>query len=184
MKKVIIFALLVPFMFMMVGCGGAKPPTKMSNVPEWYLNPPQAEDAYYEAGDAAKQSMGLAKEAADARARDAISRTLEVKVSNMLKNFMQESGIGADAEALEFTSSVSKQVANTVLTGCKIVKREMKQEGSIYHAYSLAEYNLNSLVQQTLNEARKQKSLYNEAKANLSFEDLEKEVQKLENVGK
>lgn len=184
MKKVFILALLIPFVFMLTSCGGGKPAaTKMKEVPEWYLNPPQTEDTYYEAGDAAKQSMGLAKEAADARARDAIARTLEIKVSNMFKNFMQESGIGADAEALEFTSSVSKQVANTVLQGCKIVKREMKQEGNTYHAYSLAEYNANSLVQQTMDQARKQKALYNEAKANLSFEDLENEIQKLEKVG-
>lgn len=182
MKKLIVIALLIPLAFMLVNCGG-KPKAKMNDIPEWYLNPPTAEDAIYEAGDAAKQSMGLAKEAADARARDAISRTIEVKVSNMLKNFMQESGIGEDAEALEFTSSVSKQVSNNVLHGARIVKREMKTEGSTYHAYSLAEYNLNSLIQETLNAAKKQKALYNEAKANLSFDELEKEIQKLEAVG-
>jgi hypothetical protein len=183
MRKLLIIALVIPLSLMLMNCGG-KPKAKMNEVPEWYLNPPQAEDAIYEAGDAAKQSMGLAKEAADARARDGISRMIEVKVSNMLKNFMQESGLGEDAEALEFTSSVSKQVSNNVLNGCKIIKREMKPEGSLYHAYSLAEYNLNSLIQETLNEARKQKALYNEAKANLSFDELEKEVQKLEAVGK
>jgi len=59
----------------------------------------------------------------------------------------------------------------------------MKTKGATYHAYSLAEYNLNSLIQETLNEAKKQKALYNEAKANLSFDDLEKEIQKLEAVG-
>jgi hypothetical protein len=183
MRKLLIIALLIPLSLMLMTCGG-KPKAKMNEVPEWYLNPPQAEDAIYEAGDAAKQSMGLAKEAADARARDGISRMIEVKVSNMLKNFMQESGLGEDAEALEFTSSVSKQVSNNVLNGCKIIKREMRTEGPLYHAYSLAEYNLNSLIQETLNEARKQKALYNEAKANLSFDELEKEVQKLEAVGK
>jgi len=183
MKKLIVIALLIPMSLMLVNCGGGKPKAKMQDIPEWYLNPPQAEDVLYEAGDAVKQSMGLAKEAADARARDGVARMLEVKVSNMLKNFMQESGIGEDAEALEFTSSVSKQVANTVLSGCRITKREMKTKGSTYHAYSLAEYNLNSLIQETLNEAKKQKALYNEAKANLSFDDLEKEIQKLEAVG-
>jgi len=183
MKKLIVVALLIPMAFMLMDCGG-KPKAKMKDIPEWYPNPPMAEDAIYEASDAAKQSMGLAKEAADARARDAVSRTIEVKVSNMLKNFMQESGIGADAEALEFTSSVSKQVSNNVLNGARIVKREMKTEGAMYHAYSLAEYNLNSLIQETVDAAKKQKALYNEAKANLSFDDLEKEIQKLDAVGK
>jgi len=64
-----------------------------------------------------------------------------------------------------------------------IVKREMKVESNMYHGYSLAQYNLNSLVQETVNAARSQKALYNEAKANMSFKDLEKEIEKLEQVG-
>jgi len=100
-------------------------------------------------------------------------------VSTMLKNFMQQSGMGQDAEALKFVSNVSKQVSDVSLRGCKIVKREIKIEGSSYHAYSLAEYSLKSLIQETLDVARKEKALYNEAKANLGFEELEKEIQKL-----
>jgi hypothetical protein len=184
MKRLTVFLLLIPMALMLMNCAGEKPAAKKLDVPDWYLNPPQAEDAIYQAGDAVKVSMALAKEAADARARDAIARTIELKVSTMLKDFMQQSGAGQDAEAIEFTSVVSKQVANNVLRGCKIVKREMKVEGNQYHAYSLAEYNLNSLINETLNEARKQKALYNEAKANLGFEELEKEIQKLEAVGK
>jgi len=97
-----------------------------------------------------------------------------------MKDFMQQSGMGQDAEALEFTSSVSKQVSNSVLKGCKIIKREMKIEGSSYHGFSLAEYSLNPLIQETLDVARKQKALYNEAKANLGFDELEKEIQKMD----
>ncbi|MBU4446658.1 LPP20 family lipoprotein [bacterium] len=179
MKKLVVLFVLLGVVLMMVNCGGGKPPAKMDDIPKWYLNPPQTEDAIYEAGDAAKQSMALAKEAADARARDAIARTLEVKVSNMLKNFMQESGIGEDAEALEFTSSVSKQIVNSVLQGARVVKREMKTEGSSYHAYSLVEYNLNSLIQETQKAARQKKSLYNEAKAKMSFDELDKEISKM-----
>ncbi len=182
MRKFVLVLMLLPLALFLMNCGGGKPKTKMNDIPDWYLNPPQTEDAILEAGDASKHSMGLAKEAADARARDAISKAIEVKVSTMFKNFMQESGIGDDAEALEFTSSVSKQVTANVLRGCRIVKREMKTEGNLYHAYSMAQYDLNGLVQETLNAARKQKSLYNEAKANLSFQELEKEIEKLENV--
>ena len=50
----------------------------------------------------------------------------------------------------------------------------------MYHSYSLAQYNLNSMIQETMNAARNKKALYNEAKANMSFKDLEKEIEKLE----
>lgn len=173
--------MMVPLALFLMNCGG-KPKAKLNDIPDWYLNPPQAEDAILEAGDAVKHSMGLAKEAADARARDAIARTIEVKVNSMFKNFMQESGVGEEAEALEFTSSVSKQITANVLRGVRITQRDMRPEGNMYHAYSLAQYDLNSLVQESLNAARKQKALYNEAKANLSFQELEKEIEKLENL--
>jgi hypothetical protein len=182
MKKILVVMMLIPLALFLMDCGG-KPKAKTSDIPDWYLNPPQTEDAIMEAGDATKHSMGLAKEGADARARTAIARTIEVKVNSMLKDFLQESGVGEDAEALEFTSSVTKQVSSNVLNGCRIVKREMKTEGNMYHAYSLAQYDLNSLVEETLNAARKQKALYNEAKANLGFQELEKEIEKLDNVG-
>jgi len=165
--------------WLMLGCA-TQPTPKPSDIPDWYLNPPQAEDVLYAAGDAVKLSMALAKDAADARARDAIARTIEVKVSTMIKDFMQESGIGKDTQAQEFTSVVSKQVANTTLRGARIIKREMKVKDNQYHAFALAEYNLNSLIQETLNAARSKKALYDEAKASLGFEDLENEIKKLE----
>jgi len=180
MRKVVVLSVCALLTLALVNCAGKEPMAKIADVPEWYLNPPQAEDAFYEAGDAVKMSMALTKDAADGRARVAIARTIDVKVSTMIKDFMQQSGMGQDAEAQEFTSSVSKQVSNVVLKGCKIVKREMKIEGSSYHGFSLAEYSLNPLIQETLAEARKQKALYNEAKAKLGFDELEKEIQKMD----
>jgi len=179
MRKVVVLAICVFLALALVNCAGKAPMAKIADVPEWYVNPPQAEDAFYDAGGALLVDMELAKKAADASARDAIATTIDTKVSTMLKNFMQQSGMGQDAEALKFVSNVSKQVSDVSLRGCKIVKREIKIEGSSYHAYSLAEYSLKSLIQETLDVARKEKALYNEAKANLGFEELEKEIQKL-----
>jgi len=156
------------------------PPTNMKGVPNWYSNPPQSKEYYYEVGDANNISMKLAKVASDNSARDAIARVVEMKISNMLNNFMQKSSIGSYAEALEFASSVSIQVANTSRKECRIVRRQMKTEGSSYHAFSLAEYNLNSLIQHTLYEVRNHRNLYIEAKADPSFEDLKKEIQNLQ----
>ncbi len=181
MKKLLIIMLLIPLVFSLMDCG-KKPPTKMKDIPEWYLNTPSAEDAIYGAGDASKKSLALAKKVADARARDQVSSTIETKVNNMVKDFLQESGLGQDAEALEFSSSVSKQVSANVLNFCEIVKREVKTEDGGYHAYSLAKYNLNSMINETKKAANRQKALYNEAKANLSFDELEKEIDKLKSV--
>jgi len=173
MRKIILVFVLAAISLMLFNCGGA---------PGWYMKPPRSKDAYYGAGQASKTRAEMARQAADARARDAVARTIELRVSNLFKNFMQESGVGVESEALEFTSSVSKQVVSNVVRGCKIKKREMKQKGNLYQCYSLAEYDTNSLVNETKQAARHYKSLYNEAKANLKFEELEKEIEKLRNL--
>src|SRR6056297_1766980 len=172
MRKLILVAILGIISIMLFNCGGA---------PGWYMKPPRSKDAYYGSGQASKRGVEMARQTADARARDAIARTIELRVSNLFKNFMQESGVGVESEALEFTSSVSKQVVHNVMRGCQIVKREMKQKGELYQCYSLAEYDTESLINETKQAARHYRALYNEAKANLNFEELEKEIEKLRN---
>jgi competence protein ComGC len=183
MKKVLILTLLIPLALLLLDCGG-KPKADIKDIPDWYLNPPKAKDKIYGTGDGAKHTMALAKETADSRARDDIARQIAVQVSTMLEGFMQESGLGEDAEALEFVENVSKHVTDVELIGCKISKRVVKEERELYHVYSLAECELENLVQETLEEARRQKSLYNEAKAKIGFEELEKEIQKLREIDK
>ena len=167
---IIILGIMSIFLF---NCGGA---------PGWYMKPPRSKDAYYGSGQASKTRVEMARQTADARARDAVARTIELRVSNLFKNFMQESGVGVESEALEFTSSVSKQVVHDVMRGCKIIKREVKEKGKLYQCYSLAEYDTEALINETKAAARHYRALYNEAKANMNFEELEEEIEKLRNI--
>ncbi len=54
-----------------------------------------------------------------ATARDALARQIEVKVSNLFKNYKGTTGSGADATFDKATSDVSKQLASQTLTGSK-----------------------------------------------------------------
>ena len=169
-QKQISLILLTAFLGLMVsGCG--------SSAPKFFLNPPTAEDAFYGVGTAKKQSQSLAKKTATARARDEIANTVEVKVNNMLKDFMQESGVGENAQALEFTESVSKQVSSIALKGCKIIETDMAKDGTFY---VLVRYRLQDAIDASVNEAKKEEALYNEFKARQGFDALEKELSKLD----
>jgi len=179
MKKVII-----PIMvgLLLIGCAstnrsGSTEESAMKDVPDWFLNPPKAEGVYYGVGSAKKQNPSLAKNAATARARNEIARAVEAKVSTMLKDFMQESGVGDNAQALEFTEMVTKQVSSVALKGSTIKNTYLTKDGTIY---VLVEYPLNALRQATLNEAQKQEALYNEFKAKQGFNALEKAIENLE----
>ena len=105
-----------------------------------------------------------------------MARTVNVKVSNMIKDFLQQSGVGQDAQSLEFTESVSKQVASVSLSGAQIKEVEQGSDGMLY---VLVEYPLSSVRQTALSEAKKREAQFNEFKARKSFADLEKEIEKL-----
>jgi len=156
---------------------GSTEASRMGDVPSWFLMPPTAEDAIYGVGSAKKQNPSLARKAATARARDEIAQSVNVKVTNMLKDFMQESGVGENAQALEFTESVSKQVASVSLQGSSIKEAYVGKDGTFY---VMVEYPLNSLRQASLNEAKKQEALYNEFKATQGFNELEEAIRDLD----
>ena len=179
MKKLITLAIIG---LILMGCAGPKrsgstEESPMRDVPSWFLIVPEAEDAIYGIGSAKKQNPSLAKKAATARARDEIAQSVKTKVSNMMKDFMQESGVGDNAQALEFTESVSKQVSSVSLAGSKIKEVYPAKDGTIY---VLVEYPLNGVRDSALQEARKREALYNEFKAQKGFEDLEEAIKNLE----
>ena len=148
-----------------------------SDMPGWFLVPPTTEDALYGVGQAKKQNPSLARQAATARARTEISQAVNVKVSSMLKDFMQESGVGDNAQALEFTESVTKQVTDNSLQGSVVKEAYVAKDGTMF---ILVEYPLASMRQDALNAAKKEEALYNEFKARQGFDALEQEIEKLE----
>ena len=169
-QKQVSSILLTAFIVLMVsGCG--------STAPKFFLNPPIDEDAFYGVGTAKKESRSLAKKTATGRARDEVANAVEIKVNNMLKDFMQESGVGDNAQALEFTESVSKQVSSIAMKGCKIIQAEEAKDRTFY---VLVQYRLQDAIDASINEAKKEEALFNEFKARQGFDSLEKELRKLD----
>lgn len=152
-------------------------------IPEWEVNPPSAEDGLYGSGLAKMQMASLSKKTADQRARDEVVMAIRVKVQTMMKDFMQQSGIGEQAQSLQFSESVSKAIASHVLYGCKIVKRKVCPDGT-WHSLALWPIgDSDSLKKEINNQTKKlvknEQALYNEFKAKKGFEELQKELDKL-----
>jgi hypothetical protein len=152
-------------------------------IPEWEVNPPSAEDGLYGSGLAKMQMASLSKKTADQRARDEVVMAIRVKVQTMMKDFMQQSGIGEQAQSLQFSESVSKAIASHVLYGCKIVKRQVCPDGT-WHSLALwpigGEDELKKEINnQTKKLVKNEQALYNEFKAKKGFEELQKELDKL-----
>lgn len=174
--------LTITILLILAGCGsgtrsGSTEESPLSDAPDWFLNPLTSSEVLYAVGTAKKQNPALAKSSATARARDEIARSVNVKVTNMLKDFMQESGVGDNAQALEFTESVSKQVANASLIGSFVSQIKVGKDGTLY---VLVEYPLNQVREAAMAEARRQEALYNEFKANQGFDELESVIKNLD----
>jgi len=164
-------------LILFVAC--AAPPSNTLNtkdMPEWFLVPKSAEDAWYAVGLSKKKNPQLARTAAAAIARDELSRQIEVKVSGMVKNFMQESGIGESAQALEFTEAVTKQVTSNSVSGSRIAEVYPANDGTLY---VLVEYSLDQVKNSALSAAKsaaREEALYNEFKASQAFDELDASV--------
>ena len=189
-QRSLVLGLMIMSGFLIMACATpqapqpAPTPEQAQCIPDWEVNPPSAEDGLYGSGLAKMQIAAQSKKAADQRARDEVVLAIKVKVSTMIKDFMQQSGIGDSAQSLQFSQSVSKGVSSHVLYGCKIIKRKVCPDGT-WHSLALWPIgNSNDLKKEINNQSKKlvknEVALYNEFKAKNGFSDLQKELDKLD----
>lgn len=174
-NKIVLIVLSAALTFS--GCSSSKPSSNANqDLPSWFLNPPNSSEHYYGVGSAKKQNPSLAKKVATTRARAEISEAVKIEVSSLISDFMQESGIGKNAQATEFTESVSTSVSKNVLSNSTISKVSSAGDGTIY---VLVEMPKNAIMEQSLNAAKKEQALFNEFKAKQGFDKLEAALKKL-----
>tara|TARA_B100000809_G_C14916558_1_gene451843 strand:+ start:217 stop:753 length:537 start_codon:yes stop_codon:yes gene_type:complete len=173
MKNKIIIAIFG--LLILGGCAGTKPASQ-KDVPDWYLNPPKYENKFVGVGDALKPQLSLAKSVATTRARAEVSKAMKETVSSIVNSYLQASGMGADASAVEFTEDVTKSVSSNTLSGCVIDRTEII-DGRVF---VMVTYDVNEARIQTKNamrnSAKKDEALYNEFKARQGFDALDKEI--------
>jgi len=189
-QRFLVLGIIIMSGFLIMACAAQKAtqpvmtPEQEQCIPDWTVNPPSAEDGVYGSGLAKMNQPAMSKTTADQRARQEVVQAIEVKVSSMVKDFMQQSGIGDAGQALQFSQSVSKGVSSHVLNGCKILKRKVCPDGT-WHSLALWPIgNANELKKEIDNKAKNlvknEQALYNEFKAKNGFEDLQKELDKLD----
>ena len=171
MKRIII---TMCALFLLAGCAsnrsGSTEYTK-SNTPKWWFNPATSETHYYAFGQATKQNPSLAQKTATERARAEISSQVKAVVQSELRDWMQESGVGENAQALEFTENTIISVTDNAFQGAKPDKYEVAKDGTVFIRVS---YPIDAVEKGLFDAAKREEALYNEFKASQAFDRLEK----------
>ena len=170
--------LMLSIIMLVGGCGSTRQAgfEEAEDVPEWVLKPPQVEDVFYGIGIAQKANPAIGQQAADSRARDAIVRGVELEISNLIRDSMEEVLTTFGPEGRDYTESVSKQIGSMTLRGAIIEKREV--HGKTW--YALARINISemrtNILEAARNEARRNEAMYQRFQAEQSFDRLQQEV--------
>ncbi|MEW6746694.1 MAG: LPP20 family lipoprotein [Planctomycetota bacterium] len=180
-------SLVLPF----AGCASTDDSGDMSYMPDWVLRPAGVyEDengvkALYAVGAGDKSASVVAQRTwAESNARDALSRTFQTHVQNMITTYMREA---ADKYNMEETASlitnneaVSRQLSNAVILGSQIVNTyQDPKTGTLYfHMRMPLDTNfLKSYKEQSKAVLREQFAKYSKELKDDALADLDKAVE-------
>ncbi len=145
------------------------------DIPDFYLNPPVAEDAIYGVGDARMSNLSMSRTMALSRARDDVARQVEVVVKNAITDYAQEAGAGRTTQTINFAESVSRQLVDVSLQGVRTVEVSAGKDGTIY---ALVEYSVSNLMNDASNVfERSEEAAFAEFKANQALDQLNAELE-------
>lgn len=162
-------------------CGSNEPVNTSSQMPSWYLSPPQdTEEFFYAAEEAESSRQGTALRSAQANATQAMAAKLEIKVSALQKSFEEEVQSGPDANYASTFSNASEQLVNTTLNGvtrdraeCVQLDPEMTGGNVNNRCYVLVRMPVGQARTVLDNALSKDEELYTKFKASKAFEELQ-----------
>lgn len=149
MKKLIFIAVAAVMLLSLFACPSAPPvapppppmePQQQENIPDFVLNPPIAEDAFYGVGYGKKADLSRSLAAAKNSARVDISMQVEVQIQAAITDYYQEAGAEDNSQMIHFYESVSRSITDTKLAGSRVKKQQPMSDGGVW---VLIEYSLN-----------------------------------------
>ncbi len=146
------------------------------DIPDFYLNPPVADDVLYGVGSAKMSSVDMSRKMAIARARDDIAFQINATIKAAVTDYAQEAGADdSEKQIIEFVETVSRQIANTTLTGTKTVELYPADDKTIY---ALVAYPIADLADDVTKEfQRNEDAAFAEFKAEEALKKLNAELQ-------
>lgn len=146
-----------------------------SDLPDWYLNPPTAEDAIYGVGTANMSTLDSSRRMALSRARNDIAFQMNAAIESAIVDYSQEAGADGNTQVVNFVENISRQVTETTLQGTQTEEVAQGSDGTLY---ALISYPKNGFTE-AASEAfqRNEDAAFAEFKADQALEYLDSELE-------
>ncbi|MFP4637526.1 MAG: LPP20 family lipoprotein [Spirochaetaceae bacterium] len=150
-------------------------PAEQAGAPDWYLNPPTAEDALYGVGSAKMSSLDTSRRMAMSRAREDIAFQMNASIEAAIVDYAQESGVDDNNQVINFVENISRQVTETTLEGTTPEEVSQGPDGTIYALMSFPKEN----YRQATGEAfqRNEDAAFAEFKAEQALDYLDRQLE-------
>jgi hypothetical protein len=163
---------------LIVSCAGGgqqeETPAAQAGAPDWYLNPPRAEDALYGVGSANMSSLDTSRTMAISRAREDIAFQMNAQIEAAIIDYAQEAGVDDNNQVVNFVENISRQVTEATLRGTTPEEVTQGPDGTIYALVSFPKDNYREAASQAFQ--RNEDAAFAEFKAEQALEYLDTEI--------
>jgi translation elongation factor EF-1beta len=180
LKRIGYLVLALAALALVVSCAGgaeeeAPAPAEQAGAPDWYLNPPSAEDALYGVGSAKMSSLDTSRRMAISRAREDIAFQMNAQIEAAIVDYAQESGVDDNNQVISFVENVSRQVTETTLQGTTPEEVSQGPDGTIYALVSFPKGNYREAAAEAFQ--RNEDAAFAEFKAEQALDYLDEQVE-------
>lgn len=153
---------------------------ELSGAPKWVFSPSD-EKGINSAGSAkvGKAGTQFAITEAEANARDAMAKQMQVKVANMVKNFTQQTGVGDGQTVDKVVASVSKQITQQELMGTQRKDMWISPSGELWVLMNMSEESVLAVKNAVKSSFKNDEALHQQVLGKQAQEDLDKELAKI-----
>ena len=116
MKKGFVSILILVLAFLVFGCGSSPQKVSDPSMPPW-INERPPEDMLWGIGVADNAQVQMRMTMADSRARQDLSRQLQVLTQGMVTDYAREAGGINNTAALQFSETITRQLSQATLSG-------------------------------------------------------------------
>lgn len=170
-------------------CGGGQvtmactfPDSPSIEAPGWICDEPVEGVEVSAMGSVAKSAAGTSfmKTQAVTAARVQLAQNMQVEVSNMVKNYVETTGIGDNQTVDKVSTSVTKQITSQTLNGSRIYKTRTGPSGTIYVLVGMDPAAVAKTAKTAITSSMgKDKALWQQFRSKKAQDELADEISKM-----